>query len=143
VKYVVDSNIFVAHVDDKDVHHRRCVPLINRVNSGEISMVGPSLILTEVGAALVRRTGNAELATRACIDLWRHPRMFWVDVTVETAMAAAALAIETGIRGADAIITHIAQLYEVPLLTLDGDIQARAPKSIQILAPENIDDASA
>ena len=138
MKYVVDSNVIVARFDPKDVHHQRCTPLVNHLLAGNLPSVGPVLILTEVASALRRRTQNQEFADKTYKDLWSHPYLVWVDVTEETAIGAADLAVQTGIRGADAIIAQVALIYNVPLVTLDADIKKRAPQALQILEPEAV-----
>ncbi len=113
--------------------------MVDRALAGSFRTVAPALVLTEIAVGLNRRTKNPEFARETCRDLWRHPQMKWLDITVERAVEAAELGITLSIRGgADSIIAYVAKTEEIPLVTVDQVLRDQIRNHLVVLAPEDV-----
>lgn len=102
---------------------------------GEIA--GPTLLLAEVAGPVVRRTGRPTRALRALKDLRSLTLLHLAPVDDSLALAAAQLAIDLRLRGADAVYVAMAQRLGVPLITWDEEQQSRAAVAIAVYTPAN------
>jgi predicted nucleic acid-binding protein len=93
--------------------------------------VSPALLLAEVAGAISRRT-RPDLAQRALHELETLPGLRMVEMSNSLLTAAAHLAADLGLRGADSVYVATAVQLRVPLLTLDIDQKARASAVVKI-----------
>lgn len=138
MRAVFDSNIFISALDPNDIFHSKAKPLLTRLQAHDIELYEPALVLIEVSAALHRRTKQPDTVRRVFNDLLHHESINWVDVTLETIIETNEIAIETSLRGADAVIVHVADSFELPLVTQDGEITQRTPERIKTLTLEQV-----
>ena len=134
---VVDSNIFVGGLDPNDTLHQECVPLIERIVTGEIEALCPALVLVETTCVFRRRT-TVELAFNVKEALARLPSILWLDINSDVAERACVLGIRTGLRGGDALVLQVAEQYGFPLVTMDREIREKAPAGISVLEPREV-----
>ena len=93
------------------------------------------LMLAEVAGAISRRTGRARLARRAVEGLLRLPALRLVSVDQRLGEAAAQLAADLRLRGADAVYVATARHLRLPLITWDREQRERAARLIPARAP--------
>lgn len=130
---VVDANVFISLLVSTDVHHEQCaVWLRERLATGE-PLIAPSILLPEVGGAISRRTSDA-YGREALATLRRVRTLRLVPVDAKLAELAAELAVDHGLRGADALYAAIAARLAIPLVTLDQDFR-RVAKRVEIVSP--------
>ena len=130
---VVDANVFISLLVPTDVHHQRCADWLRaRLADGE-SLVAPSILLAEVGGAISRRTSDAN-GRNALATLRRVRTLRLVPIDAKLAVLAADLAVDHGLRGADALYAAVATSLEIPLVTLDQDFR-RVVGRVDIIAP--------
>jgi predicted nucleic acid-binding protein len=129
---VVDASIWVSRLVPQDEHHERCEKWLMRQRAAGVTLVSPSLLLPEVAGAISRRTGDGSLAERAAQMLQSFPGLRLIEMNQAVIMAAAQLAANCGLRGADSIYAAVAQQLDIPLATLDVDQQTKASKVVQI-----------
>lgn len=130
---VVDASVWVARLVPKDIFHSPVRLWINHLRSEGTELIAPSLILVEVAGVISRRTGSAQLAKRAAIQLQSLPGFRLVEMDNLLLQKAAQLAAELGLRGADSIYVAVASHLEVPLVTLDEDQRTRSKKKVEVL----------
>lgn len=139
--YVFDSNIFVAALDSTDIFHSRCQPLWAKLKAELLHVYAPVLVMSEAAGVLSRRTQKVDLVRQLHQELFYLSSITWLDMTRDTAMPATELAIVTGLSGADASIAYAAELYEIPLVTLDAGIKKRVGNRIRVIEPEAVNAA--
>jgi len=98
-------------------------------------LVAPSLLLPEVASAVSRATGRPLLARRAVRLLTRLPALRIVAVDAELAEAAARLAGDQRLRGADSVYVALAKQLSLALVTWDLEQANRASEVIHAGAP--------
>ncbi len=134
MRVLLDSNIFVGGLDKGDPFHPACLDVLEEAFEARLDVVGPVLILAETVCALARRTGEPSHALRAFVNLAGAPAITWLDDSVADVEAAILMGIESGLKGADAIIAHTALVLGVPLVTHDQELKLRAPKGLTVLS---------
>ena len=132
--FVLDASVAVAAMHSREPHHASSRALVDRVLSGVDSIVVPAVFVTEVVASFARR-GNHPPAT-----IWAYVDALVASSTVVTlgpkgARRAARLAMATRLRAADAVYVEAALREGVPLVTLDGEMHARASGHCHVVAP--------
>jgi predicted nucleic acid-binding protein len=132
---VVDASVWVSRMVPGDVHHERCRAWFEAQTVGGDLMVSPVLLLPEVAAAISRRTGQPRLARRAVDLLQELSSVRLVSVDPALAKAAAQLAADHALRGADAVYAATAQHLGLSLVTLDGEQLERAQAVVSTLTP--------
>jgi predicted nucleic acid-binding protein len=97
--------------------------------------VAPTLVLSEVAGAIVRRTGDATFTQRVIQSLLNLPNLRLVPLDRQLGQLSAYLAIRLRLRGADAVYVATAQRLNLRHITWDdeqrtgtgGVIVARTP----------------
>jgi predicted nucleic acid-binding protein len=133
---VVDASVWVSRVVPADTHHPASRAWLDREIEGGNLLVAPALLLAEVAAAISRRTARPRLARRVTAELERIPEIRLVSMDGELARAAALLAADLGLRGADAIYVAVARRLRLPLVTWDGEQRDRGRRVVRIASPD-------
>lgn len=129
---VVDSSVWVARLVPQDVFHQPACDWMAARRAENTLLLSPSLLLPEVGGAIARRTGDHELAAQAVTALEHLPGLRLIEMERSLVAAAANLAAELGLRGADAIYVAAAEYLNLPLCTLDEDQARRAAYRVKL-----------
>ncbi len=122
--FVLDASVAVSSLRGGDPNHARAVSSLAPLLQGTDSIVVPSIFDVEVVASLVR-AGYAAADARRAADLFVG-RARIVTLGPRGARAASGVAARTRLRTGDAIYVSVAEREALPLLTLDGEILARA-----------------
>ena len=134
--FVVDASVWVSIFLPQDVHHRVARRwLDDRLASGE-AIVSPVLLLSEVGGAIARQTKSPEMAARVLKFIEGTPGLRLVPVDHRLGRAAANLAVQLRLRGADAVYVAVAAHLKIPLVTLDVEQRERAQELIEVRMPQ-------
>ena len=116
---VVDASVFVSIHHAGDRFHKRCAAWLEKALERGDSLTAPNLLAIESAASLRRLTGEESLAAEAVEELIEGGWIRLFPLTRDRALAAAALAGATGVRGADAVYLALARELDEPLITLD------------------------
>ena len=135
---VVDASVWVSRLIPQDAHHEPSKRWLEEFSARKGKIIAPVLLLLEVAGAISRRTGEPSLAHQAVNQLQRPGRLRLVPIDRRLGLAAAQLAADLGLRGADATYVAVAQQLGIPLLTWDEDQKEKSGKVIQVLFPESI-----
>jgi predicted nucleic acid-binding protein len=132
VKYfVLDASVWVARLVTQDEFHQAVKEWMAFQRQEDGQFVSPSLLLAEVAGAISRRT-NASFGRRALHQLNILPGLRIVDMNNALIHAAADLAANLGLRGADSVYVAVAMQLEIPLLTFDVEQKERASTAIEV-----------
>jgi predicted nucleic acid-binding protein len=132
---VVDASVWVSSLMPQDVHHQASRAWLDQYLSDGRIMVAPVLLLSEVAGAVARLKGDSQSGRQAFRDLLDVPRLRLVDHDAGFGRAAAELAADLRLRGADAIYVAAARLLHIPLVTWDREQQQRAGAVIAVRTP--------
>ena len=134
----LDSSIIIAALRQQESKHSECRSLVERVKDGEFIALEPYTVLVEVVAAVRRRTGDKDLASRVRNDLQDIETLNFLELTSIRARSASEIAEEIGVRGMDAIVIQVASEFNVPLISLDADMIDRAKPLVKTELIENL-----
>jgi len=132
---VTDASIWVSHLISRDVHHAISREWLTRVVRDGIVIAAPGLLLAEVAGAVARRTNDPDLGHRAVDHILSTPNLRLVDQDKALSLAAARLAADLRLRGADALYLAVARQLEIPLISWDEEQIERAVGLVQAVTP--------
>ena len=132
---VVDASVLVSYLVTADVHHPVSHRWVEQQILTNTQLVAPILLLTEVGAAIARRTGDSELGRQAVARLQQMPTLRLVPIDQHLGILATQLAMDLRLRGADAYYVAIAHSLNIPLVTWDREHLDRARETISVYEP--------
>jgi predicted nucleic acid-binding protein len=133
---VVDASVWVSSFIPLDERHDCSRKWLESCHARGELLASPILLLAEVAGAISRRTQAAGLAWQAAEILLRLPHLRLVSIDPRLGRAAARLAADLGLRGADSVYVALAQFLKLPLITWDSDQAERARGRILISAPD-------
>lgn len=133
-KLTVDSSVIVASLLEKEKDHHNALKLWKEVISGKVIAIMPYTVLVEVVAAIRRRTDQKELAIKIKNELLSMDSVNFVIIDPESALEASDIAVESGVRGMDAVLIQTAKEYNTQLVTLDTEIIEKAAGIVSIKA---------
>jgi predicted nucleic acid-binding protein len=133
---VIDASVWVSRLVPLDVFHTPSRLWLSKHAAAGGLLVSPVLLPIEVAGAISRRTGERQLAHQALETLMRAPALRIVPLDSRLGRAAAALAADLGLRGADGVYVALARALNLPLLTWDEDQRHRAGHIIAAYTPE-------
>jgi predicted nucleic acid-binding protein len=132
---VVDASVWVSSLVPDDVNHMASSGWLGRELSVGSILVIPGHAPAEVAGAIARRTGQPALGGQAAARLLTLPSLRIVPIDASLAHAAANVAADHLLRGADAVYATVAQALNLPLVTLDAELQRRAAGFVHVVAP--------
>ena len=132
---VVDASVLVSRLVPSDVHHAESTRWLAQEVGAGTEIVGPILLLIEVGAAIARRTGDPALGHQAVNQILRLPRLRLVPLDHRLGLLAMQLGVDLRLRGADAVYVAVAHQLGIPLVSWDREHHNRAGGLITVLTP--------
>ena len=131
----IDANVFVAASITTESHHPDSLALLTRLRLRDIAVYCPSLVIAETVAAIARPTGDVALALQSIRLISRFPNMSLLNLTQRRSRAAARLAANLRLRGADAVYVAAAVESIATLITWETQILQRAPAAVATMNP--------
>jgi predicted nucleic acid-binding protein len=132
--YTLDANIFVRDLAPGDPNYADCHALLEQLSNGSHRIIMPLLILVEV-AGTVSRATRAIRGWLAAEILREQPHITFVTLDATLTEAAAHLAADHALRGADAIYVAVARGSGCTLITLDQEMRVRAAPIVTVRTP--------
>jgi len=129
---VLDASVWVSRLVPQDEFHAAVTSWMEQQRQAGVQFISPTLLLAEVGGAISRRTGNPALGSQAIHQLEQLPGLRLVEMDNELILAAARLAAELGLRGADSVYVAVASQLNLPLVTFDVEQRGRAHERVTI-----------
>ena|SRR3989338_5441537 len=127
----LDANVLIASMTAREVHHRSALQLMKIIQDRQIVLYEPALLLYEVVATLYRRKISGEITAAEVEEFVDHfyqlPILFqWKPAVIQQASEVAEkLSLK---RMYDCTYLAIAQLRNIPLITLDEQLIRRGRK---------------
>ena len=131
---VVDASVWVSALLAQDVHHLRSRQWLSRHLAVNGTVILPTLALAEVAGAISRRA-SAELGRRSIDHLVHLRGLLLAPLGGPSGVEAADIAAALRLRGGDAVYVQVAQSFQVPLVSLDEELLAKAAMLIEVLRP--------
>lgn len=133
MRYVLDASVAVAAARPREPSYAASIRRVSRIFAGLDEIIVPAIFPIEVASALSRTGFDGR----------------WVDAHVDHLVAAATVvvigpvrakriqrvAMATKLRAADATYAWLAGKEGIPLVTLDVEVQRRAPSVCRVEPP--------
>jgi predicted nucleic acid-binding protein len=132
---VVDTSVYCALVDVSDARHQATQTWFRQAISAGESIAAPWILAPELGSAIGRAKGDAQVALRAVQHLISAGVVELVPIGPTLAQRAASTAAQQGIRGCDAIFVALAATLGETLVTFDNEQAARATAVVTVHQP--------
>jgi len=132
---IVDANVWVSSLIATDVHQSASQAWLQRAMTEGTPIAIPLLALAEIAGALSRREGRTDLAEAAVAQVLGNPAVRVVTLDLTLGRLAAEIAAHQRLRGADAVYVATARALDMPLLTWDRELHARARGVVTVLYP--------
>jgi predicted nucleic acid-binding protein len=136
---VVDATVWVSRFLPQDDFHERSRRWLSTHTAAGGRTVAPLLLPAAIAGAASRRTGDPSLARRAVEALLQLPALRLIPLDPRLGRAAADLAADPGMRGADALYVAAAHALHLPLLTWDRNQRDRADRVVAAFTPDTRD----
>lgn len=133
---VSDASVWISHLIAQEIHHAASRKWLTTMVSNNNIIVAPALLLAEVGGAIARRTGDEKLGHQAVNHILSTPNLRLVYTDSNLGMAAARLAAEQRMRGADALYVAVANQLKIPLVSWDQEQIGRASSVVVAYTPD-------
>ena len=137
----VDASVFVSALNSAEPDHRESVDFLSALGDRPRPLILPTLVRPEIAGAVVRRTGDRELALRDAELGFLRGQVVFVELDAALADEATELAATHGLRGADAVYAATARRFDAVLVTLDSEQQDKLPADIVARRPGEVDSA--
>jgi predicted nucleic acid-binding protein len=129
ISAAIDASVLVASIIKADRFHDESDRFLQHTVARGIGLVAPGIMLIESACAVARRTGSEELARATTTDLLGNEFFSLTldgDDGAESVLETIALGTRLRLKGADAIYAATAERHDVPLVTWDRELIARA-----------------
>jgi predicted nucleic acid-binding protein len=132
---VVDASVWVSSLIVQDVNHQISRTWLDQYTLAGGFVAAPLLLLAEVAGAVSRRFGDQQRGRYAANRLTQTTGFRLMVGDRAFGQAAARLAADLRLRGADATYVTLAYRLRVPLVTWDQEQLQRAAGVITVQAP--------
>jgi len=132
---VLDASVWISSLLTTDVNHVRSDDWLVRVSTAGERFIVPSIFLPEVAGAFARRMGDKSAAAAALQRTLSSPAIAIAPIDVSLATAAARLALDLSLKGADAAYIALAVERGSSLVTWDRELITRAGTVAHVLEP--------
>jgi predicted nucleic acid-binding protein len=131
-EFTIDSSVIVASLLEQEKDHLKALSIWREVITGIAIAIMPYTVLVEVVSAVRRRTGQKELAKKVKNELLFMDTANFVIIDPDSASDASDIAIESGVRGMDAVVIQTAKEYNTTLVSLDTEMIEKAAAIVKI-----------
>lgn len=132
---VLDASVQIALVNRADPHREAALRWYRSAIAKAEPLHAPWVMVAELGSGIRRGLGDRDLAQQAVQSLIADGMVQLVPVDADLAARAAAIAIDHGIRGCDAVYVALAQALGEPLVTFDRQQSTRGAGAATVLQP--------
>jgi len=135
---VLDASVWVSRTIRTDSNHATASHWIAQHLRARGDFVVPLLFQVEIAAAIARVTKDPVLASRQVAQLRRLNAgrlLRFIPLNARLVKAATDLAINFGLRAADAVYAALAQSLVIPLVTFDTELLRLPSSTITTIRP--------
>ena len=134
-RYTVDASVFVNAFRPHEPGHAESLEFLTAIHEAGDALIVPTLVLTEIAAALARANDNSEEAIDYAEALGQLSNVTLVPLSLSMARRAAEAAASFRLRGADAIYVEVARRYGTILISRDEEQLGRGGKAVVCQTP--------
>ena len=134
---VIDASVWVSFFVQQDVNHTSTKTWVIKTLSARVPIAAPNLLLAEVGGAISRRLGSANIGNKVINQLFSVPTLHLVSIDHTLAIQASRIAAKHQLRGADAIYIAVAADLNIPLISWDREQNTRASSLVNTYTPQS------
>jgi predicted nucleic acid-binding protein len=132
---VIDASVWISTLRSDEVHRHISLEWSIAWTTSSKSFSVPAIFPPEVAGALGRLQVDRQAILKV-MDEMLSARLFTIHpIDFALAERAAHLALDTGIRGADALYVTLAQTLNVPLVTWDREQLERTGQIVDAITP--------
>lgn len=128
----LDSSVFVAAFRKQEEKHQACRNLLSKISDGEYLAIQPYTVFVEIVAAVKRRTGSAAFVHQVEKNLKEISFIHFLEIVKRRADEAAQIAIESGLKGMDALVVQVSREVGSYLVTLDTEMETFAKHVVPV-----------
>lgn len=128
----IDASVFVTAFSSVEVGSDKSWDFITGLKENNIQIIVPTLLLTEVAAAVARKQNNTELALNLMIEIQNLPSITLINLDESLAESAAEIAATYRLRGSDAVYAAVAKRFATELITLDTEQLQRVKEVVKV-----------
>jgi predicted nucleic acid-binding protein len=132
---VIDASVWISFLVRQDVNSAVTRPWLTRILTEETAIAAPIILLSEVGGAISRRLGRADMGETAVNYLLSIPTLRLITMDRALGVRASQIAVNYQLRGADALYVAVAAKLAVPLVSWDREQLTRASDLIAAYSP--------
>ena len=133
--FCIDASVIISAARTSEPGSEKSNMFLNRLQTDGAKVFLPEIVISEVAAGLFRASKRADFSYAFAHDLRAIPNFSFVAVDARLADLAAAIAVRTGLRSADAIYAALAYDYNLTLVTLDKDQLTRTKDIVAARQP--------
>lgn len=131
----MDASVFLSAHNLAEARQAESKRFLRLLSASARPVVLPTLVISEVAAAAFRISGSAEIARAVAVSLARIPGVIFVPLDERMAEESMEIALETALKGSDAVYTAAARRFGATLVTLDRQQRDRPPRDVRALYP--------
>lgn len=117
--YTIDASVHINSLNENEPEFGDSQAFLARAEREHLEMICPTLLVTEIAAALSRAFDDEEKGMAFAMAVRDLPNLRLVSLDDSLAVAAAELAARHRLRGADAVYAAVAKQYQATLITND------------------------
>jgi predicted nucleic acid-binding protein len=137
-RYTLDASVVLNAFNSAEAGHAISFQLQTLLQAQAIPVVVPTLLLAEIVAMISRVLNDTPRAQAFARRLSRPPYLEWVPLTHAFGLAAADLAAQHRLRGADAVYAAVALRSGTTLITLDHEHLTRLTGIVSTRTPAEV-----
>lgn len=131
----IDASVFVNAFSSAEVGSDISWDFIAGLKENAVQIIVPTLLLTEVTAAIARKQNNTGLALLLMAEIQAIPNITLISLDESLAETAAEIAATNRLRGSDAVYAAVAMRFATELVTLDREQLQRVKKAVKVRKP--------
>ena len=133
--YTIDASVHINALNENEAESVASQFFLALLERERIEMICPTLLVTEIAAALSRAFDDYEKGMAFAYAVRDLPNLILVPLDETLAIAAAELAARHRLRGADAAYAAVAKQYQTTLVTNDRQQLERLSGILPVMQP--------
>ena len=131
----IDASVHINALNESEPESEDSQAFLARVERERLEMICPTLLVTEMAAALSRAFDDYEKGMTFALAVRDLPNLTLVPLDEPLAVAAAELAARCRLRGADAVYAAVAEQHKTTLVTNDRQQLERLKGILPVMRP--------
>ena len=136
--YTIDASVHIHSLNENEPGCKKSQAFLARVERERLEMICPTLLVTEMAAALSRAFDDEEKGMAFAMAVRDLPNLTLVSLDDSLAVAAAELAARHRLRGADAVYAAVVKRYQTMLVTNDRQQLKRLSGVLPVKQPAQL-----